>query len=381
MTAPKRLAPLSIATLASVVLAACATPTAPPAAPPAPAATEAPAPAAKLTPVRVVLQWVPQSQFAGYYAAKDKGFYAEEGLDVTIIPGGPDIAPAQVVASDGAEFGVAWLPGRMLAAREGGADLVNIAQIFQRSGTLMVSFKEKNITKVEDFKGKNVGSWLLGNEAELFAAMRKVGLDPDKDAKIIKQNFDMSQLLNGEVDVAQAMIYNEYAQVLETKNPATGELYKPEDLNVIDFNEVGTAMLQDGIMARESWLKQPGNEDIAVRFLRATFKGWMFCRDSFDECVQIVLNNGTALGESHMRWQLNEVNALIWPSPNGIGIMDEALYKQTVEIAKTYGILKGDPDANAYRTDLAKKALEGLSGDTKGENFKKITVELKEGGN
>jgi NitT/TauT family transport system substrate-binding protein len=378
MTTPKRLTPLSIATLASVVLAACAAPAAPPA---APAATEAPAPATKLTPVRVVLQWVPQSQFAGYYAAKDKGFYAEEGLDVTIIPGGPDIAPAQVVASDGAEFGVAWLPGRTLAAREGGADLVNIAQIFQRSGTLMVSFKDKNITKVEDFKGKNVGSWLLGNEAELFAAMRKVGLDPDKDAKIIKQNFDMSQLLNGEVDVAQAMIYNEYAQVLETKNPATGELYKPEELNVIDFNDVGTAMLQDGIMARESWLKQPGNEDIAVHFLRATFKGWMFCRDSFDECVQIVLNNGTALGESHMRWQLNEVNALIWPSPNGIGIMDEALYKQTVEIAKTYGILKGDPDANAYRTDLAKKALEGLSGDTKGENFKKITVELKEGGN
>jgi NitT/TauT family transport system substrate-binding protein len=378
MTTPKRLTPLSIATLASVVLAACAAPAAPPA---APAATEAPAPATKLTPVRVVLQWVPQSQFAGYYAAKDKGFYAEEGLDVTIIPGGPDIAPAQVVASDGAEFGVAWLPGRTLAAREGGADLVNIAQIFQRSGTLMVSFKDKNITKVEDFKGKNVGSWLLGNEAELFAAMRKVGLDPDKDAKIIKQNFDMSQLLNGEVDVAQAMIYNEYAQVLETKNPATGELYKPEDLNVIDFNEVGTAMLQDGIMARESWLKQPGNEDIAVRFLRATFKGWIFCRDNFDECVEIVLNNGTALGESHMRWQLNEINALIWPSPSGIGIMDEALYKQTVEIAKTYGILKGDPDAGAYRTDLAKKALEGLTGDIKGENFKKITVELKEGGN
>lgn len=381
----------SFATLATLILAACAVPATPPApaapaapaateAPAAPAATEAPAPAA-LTPVRVVLQWVPQSQFAGYYAAKDKGFYAEEGLDVTIIPGGPDIAPAQVVASDGAEFGVAWLPGRMLAAREAGADLVNIAQIFQRSGTLMVSFKEKNITQVEDFKGKNVGSWLLGNEPELFAAMRKAGLDPEKDAKIIKQNFDMSQLLNGEVDVAQAMIYNEYAQVLETKNPATGELYKPEDLNVINFNDVGTAMLQDGVMARESWLKQPGNEDIAVKFLRATFKGWIFCRDNFDECVQIVLNNGTALGESHMRWQLNEINALIWPSPNGIGQMDEALYKQTVEIAKTYGILKQDPDAGAYRTDLAKKALEGLEGDIKGEGFSKITVELKEGGN
>lgn len=304
--------------LVALAVSACATPTSAPQQPPAqpqqPAApAETPVAAPAKVPVRVVLQWVPQSQFAGYYAAKDKGFYDAEGLDVTIIPGGPDIAPAQVVASGGAEFGVAWLPGRTLAAREGGADLVNIAQIFQRSGTLMVSFKEKNITKVEDFKGKNVGSWLLGNEAELFAAMRKVGLDPEKDANIIKQNFDMSQLLNGEVDVAQAMIYNEYAQVLETRNPKTGELYKPEDLNVIDFNEVGTAMLQDGIMARESWLSQPGNEDIAVRFLRATFRGWIFCRDNFDECVQIVLNNGTALGESHMRWQLNEVNALIWP--------------------------------------------------------------------
>jgi NitT/TauT family transport system substrate-binding protein len=191
----------------------------------------------------------------------------------------------------------------------------------------------------------------------------------------------MSQLLKGEVDAAQDMTYNEYAQVLETKNPATGEIYKPEDLNVINFNDVGTAMLQDGVMAREAWLKDAANQDTAVKFLRGTFKGWMFCRDNPDECVDIVLKNGTALGESHMKWQLNEINALIWPSPNGIGQMDENLYKQTVDIAKTYGVLKADPTAGAYRTDLAAKALEGLQGDTKGEAFKKATVELKEGGN
>jgi NitT/TauT family transport system substrate-binding protein len=134
-------------------------------------------------------------------------------------------------------------------------------------------------------------------------------------------------------------------------------------------------------MARESWLSQPGNEDITVKFLRGTFKGWMFCRDNPQECVDIVLANGTALGESHMTWQLNEINGLIWPSPGGIGMMDEALYKQTVDIAKTYGILKSDPTEGAYRTDLAQKALEGLEGDTKGEGFTKTTVELKEGGN
>lgn len=388
---------LSFAAFASLMLAACAAPPAPaaPAATTAPAAeapaaeaTTAPAaeattaPAAgEATKVRVVLQWVPQSQFAGYYAALDKGFYKEEGLDVTIIPGGPDVSNSQVVASGQAEFGVGWLPGKILAPREAGAKLVNIGQVFQRSGTLMISFKDKNITKVEDFAGKNVGSWLGGNEPELFAAMRKVNIEPDTNAKIIQQGFDMNQMLKGEIDVAQAMIYNEYAQVLETKNPATGNLYQPDELNVINFNEVGTAMLQDGIMAREDWLADAANQDIAVKFLRASFKGWMFCRDSFDECVEIVLNNGTALGESHMKWQLNEINALIWPSPAGIGVMDEAAYKQTVDIAKTYGVIKADPDAGAYRTDLATKALEGLEGDTKGENFQRVTVELKEGGN
>ncbi len=360
---------LSVSIVAAATLAACAgaTPTAPAASGPK-------------TKVKVVLQWVPQSQFAGYYAAKDKGYFDAEGLDVTIIPGGPDVSNSQVVASGQAEFGVGWLPGKILAPREGGAKLVNISQIFQRSGTLMISFKDKGITSVEGFAGKNIGSWLGGNEPELFAAMKKAGIEPNTGAKIIQQGFDMNQMLKGEIDKAQAMIYNEYAQVLETKNPATGELYKPEDLNVINFNDVGTAMLQDGVMAREDWLADAKNQEIAVKFLRAVNKGWMFCRDSFDECVQIVLKNGTALGESHMRWQLNEINALIWPSPDGIGIMNDAAYKRTVDIAKTYGVLKSEPDAGAMRTDLAKKALEGLEGDTKGANFKKITVELKEGG-
>src|SRR5439155_511739 len=187
-----------------------------------------------LTKVRLQLQWVAQSQFAGYYAALDKGYFKDLGLDVEIKLGGPDIVPQQVVASDAAEFGIAWVP-KMLASREAGADLVNIAQVFQRSGTLEVSFKEKNITKPEDWKGKKVGTWGFGNEPELYAAMRKVGIDPTKasDVNIVAQPFDMSLLLNGQVDAAQAMIYNEYAQVLEQKNPKTGQLYTPAELTVI----------------------------------------------------------------------------------------------------------------------------------------------------
>lgn len=368
--------------LFAMILAACAAP----AAPAAPASSDNAAAGEvatqELIPVSLQLQWVTQSQFAGYYAALAKGFYADEGLDVTILEGAVEIVPQQVVAAGDAQFGVAWVP-KMLASREQGADLVDIAQIFQRSGTLQVSWADTGITTPEDWAGKRIGTWGFGNEWELFAALRQAGIDPDDPSQvtIIQQPFDMSLLLNREVDAAQAMIYNEYAQVLEATNPETGELYQPEDLSVIDYNDVGTAMLQDHVFAREAWLAEDGNEDIATRFLRATFRGWIFCRDNPDECVQIVLENGPTLGEGHMTWQMNEINALIWPSPLGIGVMDPDLYQQTVDIAVDFGVLENPPDDAAVRTDLAQQALDSLGDlDATGEGFQKQTVEVTPGG-
>src|SRR5512142_696938 len=222
--------------------------------------------AASLTKVKFVLQWVPQAQFAGYFAAIDQGYFKNAGLDVTIVPGGPDIKPMQVVASGGADIGTTWVP-KMLASREGGTDLVDIAQIFQRSGTLEISFKSKSISGIADLKGKKVGTWLGGNEPELYADLTKNGINPTSDVTIVKQPFDMSQILTGQTDAAQAMIYNEYAQFLEAPNPATGDLYKPSDLNVIDFNKDGTAMLQDMIFASAKWLATGSNAQTAEKFL------------------------------------------------------------------------------------------------------------------
>jgi NitT/TauT family transport system substrate-binding protein len=366
MSVPKRLATIALAVV--LVAAGC---------------SSTPGASASLTKVRFQLQWVAQAQFAGYYAAVDQGYYRDKGLDVSLLLGGPQVNNVQVVASGGAEIGTAWLPN-MLRSREGGTDLVSIGQVFQRSGTRMVSFKDKNITDPATMAGKKIGSWLGGNEPELFAALTKVGKDPTAE-NIIQQNFNMDGLLNGDLDVAQAMIYNEYAQVLEATNPATGALYKAEDLNVIDFNDpaVGTAMLQDQIFATDKWLKEGTNADVATRFLEATFRGWIYCRDNAQKCVDIVLKSGSQLGASHQAWQMNEINALIWPSPAGVGLMDKALYDQTVNIATTYGVLTTAPAEGAYRTDLAQKALDALgsSVDTKGAGFQKGTVELKEGGN
>jgi len=334
------------------------------------------------TKIKLQLQWVIQSQFAGYFAAVDQGFYRDEGLDVTILQGAVDIVPQQVLASGQADFAVSWVP-KALVSREEGAKIVDIAQVFQRSGTLEVSWADSGITKPADWKGKKVGTWGFGNEFELLAAMVQAGLDPQKDVTIVQQPFDMSLLLNREVDAAEAMTYNEYAQVLEATNPATGELYRPEDLTVINFNDVGTAMLQDAVWAREDWLSDVKNQDIAVRFLRATFRGWLFCRDSFDACVDIVLKNGPTLGKGHMAWQLNEINKLIWPSPDGIGVMDKGLWDQTVKVAVSQKVIKGAPDTGAYRTDIAESAVATLrndGNDVTGAGYKARTVEITSGG-
>ncbi len=331
------------------------------------------------TSVKLQLQWVTQAQFAGYFAAVEQGWYAEQGLDVEILEGAVDIVPQTVVAGGAAEFGLAWVP-KALVSREEGAKVVNIAQVFQRSGTLEVSWADSGITKPEDWAGKKVGNWGFGNEFELTAAIEKFNV---QNVELVPQQFDMAGLLNNEIDAAEAMIYNEYAQVLEVINTDTGALYTPADLNVIDFNTIGTAMLQDAVWVSEEWLAQPGNEDIATRFLIASFQGWAFCRNEPQKCVDIVLARGSALGGSHQAWQMNEINALIWPSPNGIGVMDKALWDQTVEVATSQSVIKGVPDETAYRTDLAAAAVAALTAlgvDVNGTDFAKTSVTLNEGG-
>jgi NitT/TauT family transport system substrate-binding protein len=335
-----------------------------------------------LTKVTLQSKWVVQSQFAGYYTAKAKGYYKQVGLDVTIKAGGPDILPEQVVLGRQAEFGINWMPST-LAQRDTGNDLVNIAQVYARSGTTEVTFKKSGINTFRKMRGKKFGVWIFGNEFEQRAALVKNGMNPDKDVQLVKQNFDMLAFLNGEIDAASAMTYNELAQVLEVKNPDTGKLYKLSDLNVFKYSDLGTGMLQDGVIVRGDWIKDAANQATAVKFLEASFKGWIYCRDHLAECTNIVLKNGPALPKGHQRWQMNEVNALIWPNRLGVGIMDPVEFKRTAAIAKTYKVIKKPASKAAYRTDLARKAVANLRKqglDVLGKGFTKKVVVLKEGG-
>ncbi|MFC9439747.1 ABC transporter substrate-binding protein [Nocardia sp. NPDC057030] len=341
-----------------------------------------------LTKVKLQLQWFKQGQFAGYLAAADQGFYKEQGLSVEILDGGTDIVPQTVLAQGQADYAIAWVP-KALASREAGAGITDVAQIFQRSGTKQVSFKSDNIADAAALRGKTVGNWGYGNEFELFAGMTKAGIDPAKDVKLVQQQFDMNAFLGKDIAAAQAMSYNEYAQLLETKNPATGKLYTADDFATIDWNAEGVAMLQDAIWANTEKLKDAKYQEQTVKFIAASLKGWIFCRDNVDKCRDITVAAGSTLGASHQQWQINEVNKLIWPSPAGIGMVDSTAWDRTVKIAKDTKnqegatVLTKNPDASAYSSDYVMKALEQLMAagvDVTGAGYAPKQVTLAEGG-
>jgi NitT/TauT family transport system substrate-binding protein len=297
--------------------------------------------------VRLQLKWVTQAQFAGYYAAKARGFYSAEKLDVTIIPGGPDIVPEQVVAGGGAEFGIDWLPS-LLSAREQGVPLVNIGQVFAYSGMRELAFKSSGIKTAADLRGRKVAVWFGGNEFALMATLAKYKIDPQKDVTLVQQPFDMNLLLQKQVDAAAAMTYNEYKQVLDGG-------VKPDDLVVIDFNAEGTAMLEDGIFSRADWLRTGKNKETAARFLRASLKGWEYCRDNAAACVDLVLKESPVLGKEHQTWMMTEINKLVWGPPASktpVGKMDPEAFKRTAEIALRFGVIKKPAETSAYTHEV-----------------------------
>jgi NitT/TauT family transport system substrate-binding protein len=366
--------------LASVLLlAACGTADTP--------ATKTPS-AGGTVPVKLQLQWFYQAQFAGYIAAVDKGFYKEQGLDVTLLEGAVDIVPQTVLAQGKADYAIAWVP-KALASREQGADITDVGQIFGRSGTYQVAWKSSGITSPAQFKGKKIGNWGFGNEFELFAGMTKAGLDPGKDVTLVQQQFDMQALLKHEIDAAQAMSYNEYAQLLEAKNPATGQLYSPDDFSIIDWKQNGSSMLQDSVWASTAKLKDAAYQQQTVKFLLGSIKGWAYCRDHAEECRDLVVARGSKLGKAHQLWQMNEVNKLIWPSTGGIGLVNDADWKQTVDISMTTKnqtgntVLKKAPEGLAYTNDYINQALTQAKAagiDVLGTSFQPQTVTLTAGG-
>jgi NitT/TauT family transport system substrate-binding protein len=274
--------------------------------------------------VTLQLKWVTQAQFAGYYVAKDKGFYKAEGIDITIKPGGPDIAPPQVIAGGGADVIIEWMPAA-LAAREKGVPLVNIAQPFKRSGMMLTCRKDAGVATPADFKDKTLGVWFFGNEYPFMAWMAKLGLKTDGSAggvKVIKQGFNVDPIIQKQAACVSTMTYNEYWQVIDAG-------LKPDDLAVFNYTDQGVSTMEDGLYALESRLADPAYAARMAKFVKASMKGWDYARANPDEAAKIVLDNDAsgAQKEAHQKRMMGEINKL---TAGSNGKLDPADFERTV---------------------------------------------------
>ena len=302
------------------------------------------------------LKWVTQAQFAGYYVAKAKGFYDAEGLDVTIKAGGPDVNPSQVIAGGGADVVVDWMPSA-LATREKGVPLVNIAQVFQKSGLMLTCRKDSGIKTPADFKDKTLGVWFGGNEYPFLNWMNKLGLKTDGSAggvKVLKQGFNVDPILQKQADCISTMTYNEYWQIIES-----GQL-KADDLITFQYEDEGVATLEDGLYALDSTLKDPAKVAKLAKFLKASMKGWDYAVAHQDEAVKIVLDNDEtgAQTEAHQKTMMQEIAKLVGTNPKGTGYLDEAAYDRTVKTLMSGGsdpVITKAPDG-AWTHDVIEAA-------------------------
>ncbi|MGJ8623116.1 MAG: ABC transporter substrate-binding protein [Yoonia sp.] len=274
--------------------------------------------------VTLQLQWVTQAQFAGYYVALDKGYYEDEGLEVTILAGGPDIAPPQVLAGGGADAMLNWMPSA-LAAREKGLPVVNIAQPFKTSGLMLTCWKDTGITSVEDFKGKTIGVWFFGNEYPFLSWMSQEGISTDggeDGVTVLKQGFNVDPLLNREADCISTMTYNEYGQVLDAG-------VDPDELVTFKYEEQGVATLEDGIYVLEENLDDPVFVDKMVRFVRASMEGWKYAEANPEEAAGIVLDNDETGAQSEAA-QVRMMGEIAKLTAGSNGALDPADYERTV---------------------------------------------------
>ena len=303
--------------------------------------------------VTLQLKWVTQAQFAGYYVALDKGFYAEEDLNVTIKPGGPDVAPTQVLAGGGADVTVEWMPAA-LAAREKGLGMVNIAQPFKSSGMMLTCRKDAGISSTDDFAGKTLGVWFFGNEFPFLSWMSQLGIATDGSdggVTVLKQGFNVDPILQGQAACVSTMTYNEYWQIIDAGLTA-------DDLQVFKYEDQGVATLEDGLYALEENLADPAFEDKMVRFVRASMKGWKYAEANPDEAAEIVLDNDAsgAQTEMHQKRMMGEIAKL---TAGSNGALDPADYERTVASLLAGGsdpVITKAPEG-AWTHDITDKAL------------------------
>ena len=383
---------LALAAALAIAVAACS-PSESPAPSGSPAASggaspgTSPGATAALTTIRVQLAGPVDGEFAGLIAAQKLGYFTDENMSVTLLPGNANPATRSAAfyspGASGPEFTISDVTSVLAAREHSASDLVHIAQIFQRSGTVLLTWAKDGIKDTCGLAGKKVGVWAAPANVDVNATLATISGCPSAGAASftgVDIGHDVAAFLARTVAATQALTYDQLAQVLEATNPSTKQQYVPEDVVAMPLAD-RTATLQDAIFASKAWLAGTGHRDEAVNFVRAVVRGWVYCRDHQEDCVQFTLAAATSLGASHTRWMINEVNALIWPSPDEIGALDPIEWQQTVNLAKAAGVITKLPGIDAYDDTIVPEAIAILTGkDLAAVDYKKVPVAVAPGG-
>ncbi|MBI3750583.1 MAG: ABC transporter substrate-binding protein [Chloroflexi bacterium] len=390
---------VAIAAIAAIAVSACS-PSESPAPSGSPAASAGASPGSSpgatgaLTTIRVQLPGPIDGEFAGLIAAQKLGYFTDENISVTLLPGDPNLATRTSAfyrpGATGPEITISDVTSVLAAREHSASDLVHIAQLFQRSGTVLLTWAKDDVKDTCGLIGKKIGIWAAPADVEVDATLATLSSCPlagasnytrvDIPPVATATQGATTAFLAHTVDAMQAFTYEQLAQVLEATNPATKQQYTPDDVVAMPLAD-RTATLQDAIFASAAWLQGTGHRDQAVNFVRAVVRGWVYCRDHEEDCVQFTLAATTGLGTSHTRWMINEVNALIWPSPDDIGTLDPIQWQQTVNLAKAAGVITKLPSIDAYDDTIVPEAIAILTGkDLAAVDYKKVPVAVAPGG-
>jgi NitT/TauT family transport system substrate-binding protein len=378
---------LALVASATLAIGACSTSESPAptelASPSAPVETPGASPTVAPTAVRVRLPGPLDGEFAGYIAAQKLGYFSDADLAVSFQTTDPATPPADYYrpGASGPEFTIADAAPVLAAREQSGSDLVNIAQIFQSSGTVLMTWKKDAIADICGLKGKKVGLWPAPADLELTSSLAACPLAAPKDYTRVEVGRDVSAFLDHSVDAVQGESYDQLARVLEATNPATNQQYSASDVVALPPTDQHDT-LGDGIYASKAWLAAAGNRDVAVSFVGAVIQGWIYCRDHQEDCVQFTTQATSGLGTSHTRWMINDVNGLVWPSPDGIGNLSQVFWQRTINVAMGAGLITKQPTTDAWDDTIVDDAVSAMSGvDLSAPDFQKQPVAVAPGGN
>jgi NitT/TauT family transport system substrate-binding protein len=314
--------------------------------------------AAATTPVKFILGWIVEPEYAGFYAAQSLGYYKQMGLDVTIVPGGPNVNTEQLIGAGSGQFGDDAYDN-VLTSNDAGTDLLSLAQILTRPGLRLISLKSSHLSNPASWKGKTIG--VFSSDNPLYATLNKYHINATTGVKQVQQGANMSQFLSGQLDLASAYVFDEVGQVV-----AGGVPYSK--LNQYNFASDGTATLEDQIFGNGAYVK--AHPAVAAKFVAASLKGWIYCRDHAAACVTLTSKAGSTFPKSFGLWSMNEVNQLIWPVSKGIGYLDPAQFNNSAHILFSNKVIKKMPivanymDTSVYNAALKLMGNASLTGDS-----------------